>query len=165
MTERTALIQQLSEQLAQEETFLRQFYDVLLEEHDALSEHDRIHLEQVVHNKQSLLDQFQQAINKRMETLRQLGMSEEATPDVIDEFFKGCSSDIPEIMESWNTLQTLLTDCKEKNAANGAIIEVSTHSVQTALSILHGKAGSTDLYDAKGNTKPGDGSGNSLAKA
>lgn len=164
MTDRSALTQQLSQQLAQEETFLRQFLDVLQKEHEILSERKLDALEEVVKHKQSVLDEFQQAVNERMQTLEQLGLDTAEDASVqrcIDE----CADEIPDIAESWENLQHLLEECKEQNIINGAIIEVSTHSLNVALSILSDRTASTELYDAKGKTRPGDGSGSSLAKA
>lgn len=164
MTDRSALIQQLSQQLAQEGTFLRQFHDVLLEEHSILSTRELDKLEDVVKHKQSILDEIQQAVNERMQTLQQLGMDNNEGSEVrrcIDE----CTGIIPEIGDSWTHLQSLLDECKEQNIINGAIIEISSESLKVALSILSDRTANTQLYDAKGKTRHGDGSGSSLAKA
>jgi flagella synthesis protein FlgN len=165
VADRKALIQQLSQQLAQEESFLRQFHDVLMEEHETLSQRDREALEEVVQRKQSILDEFQQAVKQRLETLKQLGAGEDMDMDQIQGVIEDCAKDAPEMTECWDNLQQLLATCKEQNAVNGAIIEVSAHHLQVALSILHGDTDSTELYDAKGRTRHGDGSSSSLAKA
>jgi flagella synthesis protein FlgN len=164
VADRSTLIQQLSQQLAQEETFLRQFRDVLQEEHELLSERELDKLEDVVKRKQSILDEFQQSVNERMQTLQELGLETTDSSD-IRLIVEGCADNAPEIAESWENLQQLLDECKEQNTINGAIIEVSTNSLKVALSILSDRTANTELYDAKGNTRPGDGSGSSLAKA
>ena len=166
MPERTALFEQLSQQLAQEEIFLRQFHDVLLEEHSILSERKLEEIERVVKHKQGLLDEFQQAVAERMKTLYELGLDQSLTDNTqLQQFMEQCGEELPEISASWGRLQQLLADCKEQNIVNGAIIEISNHSVQVALSILNGKTGKAELYDPKGKTRRGDGSGSSLAKA
>jgi flagella synthesis protein FlgN len=165
VTDRNELLQNLTQQLAQEETFLRQFHDVLMEEHQTLSERKREQLEGVVQRKQSILDEFQQAVNERMETLKQLGMDEGMDANQVKDFLDDCAKDIPEISQSWENLQQLLASCKEQNTVNGAIIEVSTHNLRVAMSILQGKTENAELYDAKGRTRNGDGSSSSLAKA
>ncbi|MBD3669476.1 MAG: flagellar protein FlgN [Gammaproteobacteria bacterium] len=158
MPERAEIIERLPQQLAQELELLRQFYDVLMEEHDILEQRKTEHLDETTKRKQDLLDEFQGAVSERMALLEPIN---EDAQSVMSELAKQHS----DIGGPWEELQQLLEQCKEQNIINGAIIEVSQHNLQIALSILTERTASTELYDAKGKTRHGDGSGSSLAKA
>ena len=167
MTDSSSQLQTLATQLAQEVTLLRQLLESLQQEHQCLADKALDQLTAAVEQKKSLLDQFDVAVTSRMETLSTLGLDLQGdTQSNTLEIIRDCGKDLPEIMDHWSDLEGLLQQCKEQNEINGAVIEVSSHSLQTAYTLLTASnAGEADLYNAKGISRKGGGTGNSLAKA
>lgn len=167
MTDRSKQLQILSGQLAHEGKLLRQLFDRLQDEHQCLSEKALDKLTAAVEAKKSILDEFDSAVSSRMGTLSGLGLDleREPQPETL-KLIQQCAEEVPEIMQHWKALEELLEQCKEQNTINGAVIEISSHSLQTAYSLLTAPtSGEADLYNAKGISRKGGGSGTSLAKA
>jgi len=154
-------------QLAHEGKLLRLLFDNLHQEHQCLSEKALDKLTAAVEAKKSILDEFDAAVTKRMETLSSLGLDLEHEPQAkILKLIQECAKEVPDIMQHWKVLEGLLEQCKEQNSINGAIIETSSHSLQTAYAILTAPtSGETSIYNAKGISRKNGGSGNTLAKA
>ena len=167
MSDRSVLLKKLSTHLAQEVVLLGQVFSALEKEHQYLSEKALEQLSSAVANKSAALSEFEQAVAIRMDTLAELGLDLENTPHSHSlKLIQECGNELPEILAHWSTLESLLQQCQEQNAINGAIIEISSHSLQTAYSILTAPtSGTPNLYDAKGISRKGSGTGNSLAKA
>ena len=168
MSDRNSQLESLSSQLAHEGDLLRQLFDGLQQEHQCLSDKDLDKLTAAVELKKSILDEFDTAVSDRMETLSNLGLDLEHQPQPeIKKFIQTCAKENSEIEQHWKALEELLEQCKEQNTINGAVIEVSSQSLQTAYSLLTAPiSGETNLYNAKGiSRKGGGGSGKSLAKA
>lgn len=167
MTERSPQLQTLNTQLAQEVDLLRQLYTSLQHEHQCLAEKALDKLTAAVEAKQTLLGEFDSAVSSRMDTLSTLGLDPRHEPQATTlKLIQDCAKELPEIMQHWLELEGLLEQCKEQNEINGAIIEVSSHSLQTAYALLTAStSGETDLYNAKGISRKGGGTGNTLAKA
>ena len=167
MTDRSTQLQTLSTQLAHELTLLRQLYDILLQEHRFLADKALDELTATVGTKSQLLDEFDAAVTARMATLTALGLDTQSdTPSATRQLIETCATEVPEIAQYWSELEELLGQCQEQNAINGAVIEISSHSLQTAYAILTASdSNKTDLYNAKGISRKGGGTGNSLAKA
>ena len=167
MSDRNSLLQTLNTQLAQEATLLRQLLDSMQQEHQCLLEKALDKLTATVEQKKSLLNEFDTAVTCRMETLTNLGHNSQGdTQSTTRLMIQECGKDDPAILDHWTALEELLLQCKEQNEINGAIIEVSSHSLQTAYTLLtRSNSDEADLYNAKGVSRKGGGAGNSLAKA
>lgn len=167
MSDRNTQLKTLSSQLVHEGKLLRQLFDSLQQEHQCLSDKELDKLTAAVEAKQSILDEFNTAVSTRMEMLTKLGLDLEQQPQPeILKLIQKCAEEVPEISQHWEELEELLLQCKEQNAINGAVIEISSHSLQTAYTLLTAPtAGDADLYNAKGVSRKGGGSGNSIAKA
>lgn len=167
MTEHSNHLQTLSSQLADEGNLLRRLLDNLTQEHQCLSDKALDMLTAAVEAKKTTLDEFEAAVSSRMETLSRLGLDlqHEPQPEIF-KLIQECSDQLPEIMQYWKELEVLLEQCKEQNAINGAVIEISSHSLQTAYKLLTTPiTGESALYNAKGISRKGGGTGNTLAKA
>lgn len=167
MTDRSKQLQILSSQLAHEGKLLRQLFDHLQDEHQCLSEKALDKLTTAVEAKKSVLDEFDIAVSSRMDTLSELGLDLEHEPEPETlKLIQQSAEEVPEIMQYWKALEELLEQCKDQNTINGAIIEVSSHNLQTVYSLLTTPSSDeADLYTAKGMAHKGGGSGKSLAKA
>ena len=146
---------------------MRQLFDSLQQEHQYLADKALDKLTSTVEQKKNLLDEFDAAVTNRMETLSTLGLDLQGDAQSTTlEFIKECGKDAPEIMRHWSNLEGLLQQCKEQNEINGAVIDISSHSLQTAYALLTApNSEEANLYTAKGISRRGGGTGNSLAKA
>jgi len=70
----------------------------------------------------------------------------------------------PELKQRWQTLQDLLTGCRDGNRLNGNLIEISKYTTQKMLRLLTGDTASTELYGSAGKVDHSMGSSR-LAKA
>ncbi len=54
----------------------------------------------------------------------------------------------PSVAPKWHALLELITECKQRNQRNGALVKTRSDQVRTALKVLRG--GDPDVYDPSG---------------
>lgn len=126
----------------------KRLVELLDQEYSALGERKLEQLEQLLAEKQPLLQMLAQNANKRSQLLNARGLSADA------QGFQALASQLPgqeQLLSCHEQLQQLMEACQTANLRNGRLIRINQVSVGSALNILRGNDGPS-LYDSSGST-------------
>lgn len=154
-------------QLEQQVSVTEQLLTMLQKEYRLLKREEEGDLNELSQQKLNLVNQLETLSQNWLASLKQANV--EITLDGIHD---GLTTQDPdgslELVNRWEKLGELATECQRQNTVNGAILVVREQTTQTALDILRGKVPGEDAtYSAKGrsaNYSP-SGSGGTLGKA
>lgn len=129
-------------------------------EYEVLAEHHSAALEDVVRDKQEIMQQLE-VVSRRREKL--LASFDGVNTDTDAETGESQQNkhyqfnDDKQLTELWSELVNVAEECREKNRLNGSIVELVSRQSRHALDILRGIAPDTstasELYDNAGQTK------------
>lgn len=125
--------------------------ETLQAEYQALSDNDRQGIELAARDKSrltALLDDLEQ---ERVTLLREAGLDLDRS-GVMAYLERHQNSSSDPVTRLWQEIEQLSRDCEQQNRINGIIIEHNRKRTETALNILHGQSGNTELYSSSGNT-------------
>lgn len=129
----------LQQLLSQQLETVKQFYQLLEQEHEALIGRQPELLNQVLAEKQAILEKIAETDSK-MQTHPEVA-SLKAPQD-------------PAMAENMAEIKQLFAQCQEKNDINGEIIEMSLRTTRHLTAVLNqAKAANSLTYDAKGKAK------------
>ncbi len=143
--------------------YLDELRQALVAEYEALSADDTARLANLAVVKQRLSDILGDLDRERSDLLREAGLDLDRT-GVLAYLDRQSASERAPLDALWQRIETLTRDCRRLNRINGIVIEKRRRRTLQALHILQGQAPADDLYTAHG-TPPGNGPGNTLAKA
>jgi flagellar biosynthesis/type III secretory pathway chaperone len=111
--------------------------------------------------KQSVIDELEFLHRRRVALLAEAGYSGDRSG--MDSFVRGAApaSELPDL---WNRLLTAVSECRDANQVNAAIVEAGRRTVRDTLALLHGQAPGAGTYDTNGQASDA-GFSRSLAKA
>lgn len=111
--------------------------------------------------KQKVIDELELLHRQRVQLLADAGYS--ADRFGMDHYLR--CADVPgPLQDLWDRLLAAVTECREANQVNAAIVEAGRRTVRDTLALLHGQTPGASTYAADGQTKDG-GLSRSLAKA
>ena len=116
----------------------RALQDTLIQEREALTEHNLSSLNQHTETKKNQLVTLEALELKRRQLLKELGF--DPMTDVI----------VPELEALWQEVLTALRACQEGNEVNGAIVRTHQTQTQRALDLLAGRDTRQNVYAADG---------------
>lgn len=139
-----SIIQLLEQQLAHTQSLV----ELINEEYETLINRDPDRLDQLVHQKQVLLQQVEtndQAIQTHPDSAQ---LSDDSNT---------------EIQTLMSAIKTAFSTCQQQNAVNGEIIEMSLRTTKHLTSVLNqAKAANSLTYNAKGKTQGGNALGKGI---
>ncbi len=162
MDERQHCRQQLHDLLHAEYDCAGKLQTLLAEEATALTKRDADALEQLVLDKNALLQQLETLQHSKQAVLSRAGYGHTAAD--IETCLDWCD-ERGQLQRGWQLLLERLAHCQHANRINGATLESSRRYAQQALSLLRGAAIPVSLYDPNGSSNAGHDNGRSLAKA
>jgi flagella synthesis protein FlgN len=118
-------------------------------ESNALAERDVEALNQVVAEKQQLVQTLERVTREQSELLRKAGFDTDAAG------MSACLKSWDEeglMVPVWQRLQTVMGRCKRLNQINGGVVETQRQQVDQAIHILRGEDARTELYGPSGHT-------------
>lgn len=149
--------QQLHDLLQRQRDTARQLWQILDREHTALTGNDLQGLETILAAKQECMARLEAASREYLALSRRQSPSPEAGIDAT--LRHNDPQDRWGLAALWRQLEELITQCRDKNSANGKIIALNHRHVQQALTILRsGEPGSEPCYDPGGGRPSGAGS-------
>lgn len=125
--------------------------ETLQTEYRALSDNDRQGIEQAARDKSrltALLDDLEQ---ERVSLLREAGLDLDRS-GVMAYLSRHQQREANPVATLWQEIEQLSRECEQQNRINGIIIEHNRKRTETALNILQGQTGTTELYSSSGNT-------------
>ncbi|MGM0679732.1 MAG: flagella synthesis protein FlgN [Pseudomonadota bacterium] len=124
--------------------------ETLQAEYQALSDNDRQGIEQAARDKSrltALLDDLEQ---ERVTLLREAGLDLDRS-GVMAYLGRQQNNSADPLAGVWQEIEQLSRECEQQNRINGIIIEQNRKRTETALNILQGQSGNTELYSSSGN--------------
>ncbi len=137
------LIQQLTDDLALAERLL----EISEAEREALSARELTQLEQLLHDKQPLIDELIAHGADRARLLQARGLP--ASRDGLLALVEG-STEADAVLALADRLAECLEACRSANEVNGRLIRANQAAVGSALGVLRGGGETADLYDNRG---------------
>jgi len=116
----------------------QRLHQTLLDEREALTQHNLNTLNAHTEAKKELLVQLEALEMQRRTQLKHLGF--EPNQDAI----------VPELEGLWQSVMDVLKGCQEANEVNGAIVRTHQTQTQRALDLLAGRDDNQTLYEADG---------------
>lgn len=149
MTQET--IDGLKSLLRKDEANLDQLLKVLEAEHEALASNDMTALENATSEKDTILQAVRERAKRKIRLLVELGYRPDSgqAPSV---FLKQVSSD-DDLIGRWESAQSYLERCQQKNAVNGRILGHLQRRVTRISDIIRGADRSQSLYSSGGETQ------------
>ncbi len=117
------------------------------EERKALEKRDYDHFQQILTDKQPLLERLENHAHTRRELVQAAGFSDEPST------LSAADRQAPAVARVWRQLGEQWQTCQELNAVNERIAQRTRLVVGQILDLLRGTAGDTKLYDSKGGTR------------
>jgi flagella synthesis protein FlgN len=141
--------QRLGEIFSRETEQTRILLDTLVKERESIhkSSRDTAAIEKYAGDKQQLIDKLALLDKDKNRLLAQCNF--ENSRAGIEGCIQWCDSGT-RLMQQWQQLLQLLTECRNANTTNGIIIESTQRSVRHALSILYGQPQQNNAYTATG---------------
>ena len=153
MASEHALWSQLNHTLESDLTTTGQLLDLLNRERQSLEQRDYQTFQQLLREKQSLLQHLENQSKQRQQLLKAAGFSDEtSTLQAADHY-------APAVAQAWRSLVEQWKRCQELNAVNERIAQRTRLVANRILDILRGSRGGTRLYDNKGSAHTSGGGG------
>ena len=125
--------------------------EVLDTEYQALSQNDLHAMEQTARDKTRLTQLLDDLEKERVALLRGAGLDLDRS-GVMAFLSRHYQPGPNPIAEIWQEIEQLSRACEQQNRINGIIIDNNRRRTETALTILQGQNGDSELYSASGNT-------------
>lgn len=149
-------IQEIAKLLTKEVELMNSFVSVLQKEEQILSDNQAEKLEQIIGEKNLVLNDILVIEKQKNQLLTQLGFAIDA--EGMNAFLAKTSGE-RSIHESWKQLLELSAQAKECNRVNGLLINRQMVKNQTALNILQQTDQNAAVYGADGQSKTTSSSG------
>ena len=130
--------------------YLQQLKVTLDNEHEALSSQNLEKLNEFAEAKQLLIENLEDLDGERKKILADAGM--ELGKTGVEDYLSRFSSGKNELVRIWEAISKLSRECEKQNNVNGVIIESQRRRTETALDILKGNSGESELYSKKGKS-------------
>ncbi|GAA5316148.1 MAG: flagellar export chaperone FlgN [Candidatus Pelagadaptatus aseana] len=142
--------------IAQDWQIAQQLQQLLCEEHQALTNRDQQAIDQLLADKQQLMQTLESSSATRRQWLQaqhpDLGNSQEQQTELWENFISQLGG--PALLEQWQRFKKTISLCKQENEKNGKIIARSHQTVKQLLNIIRGqRVDAPRLYTAKGDTR------------
>lgn len=148
--------------LDQEILLTRTLISTLELEHEALAKRDMDKLQQCVQQKELHRSELEALEQSRIAILIDAGFA--TTKQGMEQYLQQRAAQ-SRSTNLWNELLELADNCQQKNQTNGAIVELSNIFTQQALSLVRGRTGQTEQYDASGKANIDQANSRPIAKA
>ena len=129
---------------------LNALQETLQAEYQALSDNDRQGIEQAARDKSRLTAMLDDLEQERVALLREAGLDLDRS-GVMAYLGRHQNSSPDPVARTWQEIEQLSRECEQQNRLNGIIIEHNRKRTETALNILQGQSGNTELYSSSGN--------------
>ncbi len=137
---------------------------VLKTEHEAIAQRDTDTLQQVVADKQQLLEQLDGCHGRRVQLMQDAGLA--SGRESFENILSQCADAGSDLASGWSEVKDMLLACQRQNQINGTVLESSRRTTHQALGILLGGQGDdTELYNQAGKSTPSTIGGRKVIKA
>ena len=140
-------LQALTQLLAKQTTSAQQLLNKLQQEHEVLISADTDMLNQIVTQKQTLIQQLESGMTTINQSLSGIGL--DADKAGIHSLLQSLPDNTP-LHQQWEKLQQLARECQERNEINGGIVTLKQRHVRQAMDILKGGPSNENTYGKAG---------------
>jgi len=159
MFDRTRLLEDLGDVLHQETEAAGQLLTALRKERNALGNRDLEATGEAAREKEALIVRLETLAARQNELLGLAGI--DPNTKNLDGALK--SAGLGAVLERWQALLDVLTQCRHQNLINGGVIEMSRRFAQQVLEGLRGISPDGQVYGPDGDAQGNSGTGGPLA--
>jgi flagellar biosynthesis protein FlgN len=137
----------LNEMLAQDSTAVTQLTALLLRERELLEQRQHQGMQEIIDQKDQLLDSLAFNVKKRVQLLKSVGLAQ--NPTGWEQLLKSHPATLP-LMSEWRALNDAFVACQKENEINGRMINRSKQTLTHLLNLIRGQVVVPSLYTQKG---------------
>lgn len=145
--------QQFIEVLHQENTYINQLMNTLIEEKESLSKRDFTHMQELAVKKDNLSNLLEESSKKRLAILN---AQADTAKDALNSLINSLNQEEATLVKQLNQeLTNKITACRELNAINGQVITSNLNTRREIVDVLTGKDTKTAIntYSSSGNLR------------
>ncbi|MEJ2621445.1 MAG: flagellar protein FlgN [Candidatus Thiodiazotropha sp.] len=139
----------------------QQLLKLLHQEFELLKTPPSAKLQELLEQKQQMLQQIAQCVQQHNQLMSSLGFSQDRKGT--EDFIQQCP-EREQLQTRWSQFTSLLEQCQKQNQINGGAVQLNQHQVAHTLDLLRGFANGDKTYGPGGESRPTSNS-KSLGKA